>query len=182
MACYKQVDGKQILICYPTGARGDFLASILCGTIQREFKQYKILNPGPYKKLHSSIELEDVDPLQFITICIRLRNLDDYLTVAYLRKSKMSSALTYTEILQDLITNQNKIAQTNYKFQCVVDFKWLFDVKKIQELYTQITSQELDSTTINCIQHNISLQQWAGINVSNSIGSNVMPWTNASSW
>ena len=171
---------NQYLICYPTGARGDFLASILCGTIQREFKHYKILNPGPYKKLHSSIELEDVDPLQFIKICIRLRNLDGYLTVAYLRKSKMSSALTYTEILQDLITNQNEMAQTN--FQYVIDFKWLFDIKKIQELYTQITSQELDDTTIKCIQHNILLQQWAGVKVSNLVDSNVLPWTNASSW
>ena len=180
MAFYKQVDGKPILICYPTGARGDFLASILCGTIQREFKNYKIFNPGPYKKLHSSIEFEDVDPLRFIKICIRLRNLDDYLTVAYLRKSKMSSALTYTEILQDLITNQNEMAQTN--FQHVIDFKWLFDIKKIQELYTQITTQELDDTTINCIQHNISLQQWAGVKVSNLVDSKALPWTNASSW
>jgi hypothetical protein len=92
----------------------------------------------------------------------------------------MSSALTYTEILQDLITNQNEMAQTN--FQYVIDFKWLFDIKKIQELYTQITSQELDDTTIKCIQHNILLQQWAGVKVSNLVDSNVLPWTNASSW
>lgn len=149
-----------LTICYPPGARGDFLASILLDTIGDCYKNYVIGVGADYQKVHWCKDLIGKPCVSDISIRVRLNNINDFLTVAHLWQQKiLDDPLPTENILLEIIQNEFDARNLDHLFDYVVDFASLFDVDAIQKLYQDIHNKELDAETIKKIQHNISLQQ-----------------------
>lgn len=157
-----------LLIFYPPGARGDFLASILLDTISQVYNHYMIPTPINYKKVHWAKDLVGVDGWEEIdtSIRIRLNDIEDYLTVAHLWQEKISFGRIPTEnILVELVKNESTAKHMDHMFDHIVDFKSLFDVNSVRDTYKKIMNADLDDTRLQQIEHNISLQQRVFITV-----------------
>ena len=158
----------RIFICYPPGARGDFLAAILNDTIADNYDKPTVFAPPDYQKTHWIKEIigNSLDRFE-VRIRIRLTDLGDFLDVTHLHSIKLkptSHNVGYwindpkVRYLKQLLENEEIAKSFDPSFDYIVDFKSLFKIKQIGKLYKKINNRELDDATIECIKHNISLQ------------------------
>ena len=158
-----------LFILYPPGARGDFLAAVLKDSIDNRYKKYIVPAPYHYQKAHCIKSTLGCPIHQYkIKIRIKLSTADDYLTVAHLWQQKITSTDSWQDIIVQLINNEKEAClEFDQNFDHIVNFKSLFDIDFIKDLYQQINKRELSSNAVECIQHNISLQQWVTMSTTN---------------
>jgi hypothetical protein len=161
------VPADELAILYSPGARGDFLAAVLLG----EFTTYNHLvvpTPRFYKKIHTIPESEfksqytmPVEQIgQYTSIRIKLSDLDDVLNVVYFCRVKLPQQLFggVDDTLSYLVKQELLFRQFDAQFDHVVEFKDLFDIESIRQLYSRINQQALSDESVSRICHNIELQ------------------------
>lgn len=152
-----------ILICYPPGARGDFLAAILVDDFEDHYTKYalKDFTVNQYEKIHWCNEILGMSMGAYnARIRIALNDLDDFLTVEHLARSKLPTKTPSDWLMKELLDNEFIGRESNNMFTHVIDFKLLFDVDYIINLYKDINKRNLDPNIIDKIKYNIALQQW----------------------
>jgi hypothetical protein len=164
------ISGDQLAILYSSGARGDFLAAVLLDKLKKftTYNQLTIQLPVDYKKIHTlpdsrfhsqyTMSLEEIG--QYTSIRIKLEDLGDLLNVAYLWTIKLPEQLNpgLVNILDYLLEQELLFRQYDMVFDYVVEFKDLFDIDAIKQLYRNINQQDLPDEYANNICHNIKLQ------------------------
>jgi hypothetical protein len=124
--------------------------------------------PIDYKKIHtlpgsnfkSQYTMSPEAISQYTSIRIKLSDIDDLLNVTYFCCVKLSKQLYcgFDDTLNYLTEQELLFRQSDSVFNHVVEFKDLFDIESIKQLYYKINQQELSTEYINNICHNIKLQ------------------------
>jgi hypothetical protein len=168
------VKSAELFILFPPGARGDFLASVLNDTIQDCYSNYIIPTPENYQKAHwvknfVNKNIHGFDDFK-IKIRIRLSDTEEYLTVAHLWREKLgtfpSDNNPYIDTIKNLTSNEMFSKSVDHMFDYVVDFKNLYNVDYVEQLYKTIRNRDLAPGVKEKIKSNISLQPWVSLNVS----------------
>jgi hypothetical protein len=160
---------KGIHIHYINGARGDFLASILCNEENGFAFHRSIKNPLGYTKQHTQSQpnysiSRNLGLNGYLKILIIPTECQSLITIAYLRMvKKWANTATPMNLIwhtNDIYTDtiQNKKDYQNYDI--VIPFKNLYDIEYIKSLYTKIHNNELTLTDeeIDLIRKNIDSQ------------------------
>lgn len=155
-------DGSaDLFILYPPGARGDFLAAILKDYLHKQYKNFTINSPNNYQKAHWFDDIRVAPIGQFKTkIRIRLSDIEEYLTTVHLWQLKIH-AEAWSGILERLMYNETNFdSSVDSLFDYVIDFKNLYSVECIHDLYQKINNRKLSDDALREIQYNIDLQPW----------------------
>jgi hypothetical protein len=151
-----------LFILYPRGARGDFLAAVLKDLLDHQYKNYSIIPPKfSYQKAHHVQDIigQPIDRYK-TRIRIAVSEVEEYLTVAQLRLDKISAPDSWAGILRQLLNDYNDLVSVDSNFTHVINFKNLYDIEFIKQLYYDINARELTQDMVEKIQFNISLQPW----------------------
>lgn len=176
---------KEILLVYVSGARGDFLNSILAGDrLKKSYKSLMILNGGddaPLKKMHQfglvvNGLIQTVDDLKnYCTVRITIDNPKDAYLIACMAFYKHAVNEKRPALLK--IFNQETKSQIGYlkvlgataweielqhrEIDQYIDHRipfWnLFDVGMIDNFYYQVNTERLTPEEKDRIQHNIDI-------------------------
>jgi len=154
-----------LFILYPPGARGDFLAAILKDSLDHQYKNYSITPPSKYQKSHYVRSIVGYPLQQYNTrIRIKLSEVEEYLTVAQLWQSKIkiSATMSWTSIMRNLLNDEldQLLPYPDSNFTHVINFKNLYDIEFIKQIYYDINALELSLDAVKKIQYNIDLQPW----------------------
>lgn len=177
---------KDILIIYPSGARGDFLNSILVGNkLETSYNSLQILNGAPHDKLmmkmHSfgdsyNCSIQTMDDLKnYCTVRISIDNLNDAWLITcmafhkhvVIEKKPTTLEIFSTDIKYQLAHLQVKnelVWRTEQQYREIdqyidhrIPFWNLFDVGTIDNFYHQVNAERLTSEEKDRIQHNIDI-------------------------
>lgn len=160
---------KKLLIFFPPGARGDFLASILMN------RSDKVLHPNlmrpqgmpRYKKMHGferhlqpELKCSRMDFATTSSIRIRLTKLSDFLTVAWYWKNKnLAWSPEDQHKLDFLLDHEKRHSPLDNEFKHLVDFNELVSIQGVCNVYKRITSWDLKESAKTIIQSNLDLHQ-----------------------
>jgi len=157
---------KKWLLLYHSGARGDFINSILFGDILLQSYQNpwivvtgtdQTLRMHGYNEVYSPhykfTKFEDFNVLR-----IKAQDEFDIMCIAKLATHKLmkESDIKYDNVLS--VRNfENTFSKLDSQFQLIVQFKKLFDIEYINTLFHQIRNRYLTSEEQNRIIHNIKI-------------------------
>ena len=157
---------KKWLLLYHSGARGDFLNSILFGDILlQSYKNPWIIVTGTdqtlrmhgynevYSPHYTFTKFEDFNVLR-----IKAEDKFDIMCIAKLATHKLmkDSDIKYDNVLS--VSNfENTFSKLDFQFQLIVPFKKLFDIEYINKLFYQIRNNYLTPEEQDRILYNIKL-------------------------
>jgi hypothetical protein len=154
---------KPLLICYPPGARGDFLAAVLTNAADHAFTTCQLgIDSSCYKKIHSTenpiplISQTELD--QYYSIRIQVSSIDHLLTVAYQWYTKQVPWKPELSAIPEIILNCEQAFDLT--FDQIVPVSDLWDIERIKALYYQFTQLQLTPERTAVILGNIRMQQW----------------------
>ena len=158
---------SNLLVCFQSGARGEFLASILLGYITKN-KPILNLPLSLFKKIHHINELDEVFSIKseqiknYFSVRIKLNTLTDFMKVIYLRKIKsISNEWFESGHLLTCIHQELYHRQFDNKFDYIFDFKYIDNLDYIKVFYQQCfqkpMSQEIEDWAIKNINLNLNL-------------------------
>jgi hypothetical protein len=165
------VKDKTILILFTAGARGDFLATVLLnGDIRTRPGNFFAVRPplNGYIKCHNTDEVEFDNPKSDINIQIfPPSDAESLIQISYMDFMKNSSAnMCYGETLMEkyyfkiryIMDDHRRANQYTDFFHYRIDYKSLFDVKFLEDLYKNIWGVPLTMSK-DIIAENISKQK-----------------------
>ena len=161
---------NKLLIYYPVGARGDFLASVLFACEPRRFNYARMHAPlleSEYFKLHKIDENPKskifkgsaLDIRRNRSIRIKLNTVEDLLTVTHLRITKVDTFIVNLPTLTELANHEQVGRFNDYHFKHIVNFHDLFDIEFLKDFYYTYNQTSMPDNLVQPIINNIKLQQ-----------------------
>jgi hypothetical protein len=153
----------KLLVCFQSGARGEFLASILLGKIPRN-RAVLNLPLSLFKKIHhindskETFSIESSQIKNYFSVRIRLNTLSDFTKLIYLRKIKGISnewfefGHLFTCIDQELYQRQ-----FDKEFNYIVDFENINNLDYIKNFYQMCCQQSMSQAVEDWAVANINL-------------------------
>lgn len=170
---------KRHLFAFPVGGRGDFLSSILFGNkLNKCFDQNEVWWPvddsSQMMKIHqwgsceysgeliTAENLPTLDVDSWIVIAPTFQETFESAYLNWYKKFRVNDTIQVNDLhalvcLTDSFNDQ--VGSHQHLFDHVINFKDLFDLEHIQNLYRQIRHEELDINSVTRIKYNIDLNQ-----------------------
>lgn len=165
---------KKALFVFPVGGRGDFLSSILYGNkLKQSFDLDEVLFPADdhsfLMKTHGwtnceysgvPVNPETLDQISATKWLIVAPSFQEITDVSYLNWYKKFKSKTITlKQLSSLIhlTKWFNEEVNDYKnqFDYVINFRDIFEIEFVDQLYQEINNQKLDDKELDRIKYNI---------------------------
>ena len=154
-----------LLVCFQSGARGDFLASMLLG---RKI-QHKLVQQPPqrlYTKAHH-IDRPDAEfsvagqkIKNYFGVRVKLHTLNDFIKVVYLKQAKGLETHWYNPGTLSMVADEELLhRQHDDSFKFIFDCAYIDDLDYIQNFYKQCCEKELSGEMIQAIAANIDLHK-----------------------
>jgi len=162
---------NKLVIYYPVGARGDFLAAILLNAKPRFFDYSMIRYPPEFIEEYYKLHDIDANPQSRFfkgsvmdikrnrSIRIKLNSIDDFLSSVYYRMIKVEKhTLNLPYVFKKLVDHELFGRRIDYNFKYTVNFADLFDVDFLKDFYYTYNQITMPDELLAPIIHNIGLQ------------------------
>lgn len=156
---------QQINLCihFESGARGDFLASVLLDSFNE--RDNGALNQPHYLKIHKNFYKEEKCKLKKY-ICIRIddnKSINSLMQIVFNQFLKNPTAIVngyldnfYTRVKDDYYSRREILDPNDYNYW--IDFSYINNIEFLKTFYLHIHNREITSSAIDKIEQNIQKQ------------------------